>query len=126
MLFIPGGPFVLGAVGVAIGIGGIVFVVMGLRRSFEKKMDIPRTPLGQAVKILGIVGFVGKGLALCILAVLLLVAAVRVDPNAAGGLDAAVSGLLQLPYGPWLAAAIGVGLIVYGVFCMFRARYARI
>lgn len=126
VLFIPGGPFVLGAVGLAIGIGGVVFIAMGLRRDFENKMDIPGGAFGVAVKALGVVGFVGKGLALVILAVLLVVAAVRVDPNAAGGLDAAIGALIVLPYGPWLASAVGVGLIVYGVFCGFRARYASI
>ena len=126
VLVVPGGVFVLAAVGLGVAIGGIAFVVMGVMRSFEKKMSIPSSPLGTGVKTLGIVGFIAKGLALLILGVLLLVAAVKVDPNAAGGLDAAVSALLALPYGPWLAGAIGIGLMLYGVFCIFRARYARL
>ncbi|MET0811456.1 MAG: DUF1206 domain-containing protein [Microbacterium sp.] len=126
VLVIPGGVFVLGAVGLGIAIGGVAFVVMGVMRSFEKKMTIPSTPFGNGVKTLGIIGFVAKGIALLILGVLLLVAAVKVDPNAAGGLDAALAALLALPYGPWLAGAVGVGLIVYGVFCILRARYAKL
>ncbi|GAA1934633.1 DUF1206 domain-containing protein [Microbacterium aoyamense] len=126
VLGIPGGVFLLGAVGVGVAIGGIAFVVMGGMRSFEKKMSIPSGALGDGVKVLGIVGFIAKGIALLILGILLLVAAIKVDPDAAGGLDAAVSALIALPYGPWLASAVGVGLIVYGVFCVFRARYARL
>ena len=58
--------------------------------------------------------------------VLLLVAAVKVDPEAAGGLDAAIQTLLGLAFGPWLVGAVGIGFIAYGVFCLFRAKYARI
>ncbi|KAA9111089.1 DUF1206 domain-containing protein [Microbacterium rhizomatis] len=126
LLSVPGGPFVLGLIGLGIGIGGIAFIVMGVMRSFEKKMSIPSGGIGPAVKGLGIVGYIAKGIALAIVGILLLVAAVKVDPNAAGGLDAAFDALLALPYGPWLAGTVGVGLIAYGVFCFFRARFARL
>lgn len=126
ILSIPGGPFLLGAVGLGVGIGGVAFFVMGVMRSFRKKMTIPSSPLGRGVEALGAVGFVAKGIALAIVGVLLLVAAVRVEPDAAGGLDGAVQALLELPLGPWLAGFVGAGFIAYGVFCFFRARYARL
>lgn len=126
VLVVPGGVVVLGLVGLGIGAAGIAFVVMGVRRSFEQKMSIPDTPVGAGVKIFGIVGFVAKGIALLVLGVLLVVATVRVDPDAAGGLDAAIDALIRLPYGPWLAGAVGGGLVVYGVFCILRAKYARL
>ncbi len=126
VLSIPGGPFVLAAVGVAIGITGVVFVVMGIRRSFEQKIRVPRGAWGAAVKTLGVVGFIAKGVALAIVAVLLLIAAVRVDPETAGGLDGAMTALLALAYGPWIVGAVGVGLIAYGLFCLTRARYERL
>lgn len=124
LLAIPAGPLVLGLVGLGIGIGGIVFVVMGVRRSFHSKMDIPDTPLGHGVSALGVVGFVAKGIALMIIAVLLLVAAATADASAAGALDGALEALLSVTLGSALVAAVGVGFIAYGVFCAFRARYA--
>lgn len=126
LLSIPGGPLALGLIGLGIGIGGISFIVMGFRRSFEKRMAIPSTPLGTGVKGLGVIGFIAKGVALLILAILLLVAAIKIEPDAAGGLDAAIDALLGQPYGPVLVAGIGGGVIAYGVFCFFRARYARL
>jgi len=126
VLGLPGGPLLLGAVAVGIGVAGGAFVTMGVRRSFEARMSIPRSPFGAVVRALGVGGFVTKGAALGILAALLLVAAVRADAARAGGLDSAVDGLLTLPFGRWLAAAMGIGLIAYGVFCGFRARYARL
>lgn len=126
ILSVPGGPWLLGAVGAGIGIGGIAFVWMGVRVSFEKKLTLPSGALGATVRGLGVAGFVAKGIALAIVGVLLTVAAVTVDPTAAGGLDGAIAALIALPSGPWLASAVGAGLIAYGVFCMFRARYAKL
>lgn len=126
VLFIPGGVFVLGAIGAGFAIAGIAFAVMGVRRSFVKKLALPQGPPGQAITVLGATGFIAKGLALLIVGVLLLVAAVKVDPDAAGGLDAAITALLEMPFGPALTLTIGTGLIVYGVFCGFRARYAKL
>ena len=124
VLGVPGGPFVLGLVGIGIGIGGVVFVVMGVRRSFRNKMDIPATGLGRVATTLGVVGFIAKGIALLIVGILLLASAVTIDPSTAGGLDGALKALLAMMFGPALVAAVGTGFIAYGVFCLFRARYA--
>ncbi|MCR2785379.1 MULTISPECIES: DUF1206 domain-containing protein [unclassified Microbacterium] len=124
VLTIPGGPYVLGLVGLGVGIGGIVFVVMGVRHSFHNKMDIPDTRLGNAVTTLGVAGFIAKGIALVIIGILLLVAATTADASAAGGLDGALQALLGMPLGTAAVGAVGIGFIAYGVFCGFRARYA--
>lgn len=124
VLFIPGGVFVLGGVGLGVAIAGVAFAVMGIRRSFVQKLRLPEGPAGRAITALGAVGFLAKGFALLAVGVLLLVAAVKVDPDAAGGLDAAIAALIEMPLGPTLAFLIGAGLIIYGVFCGFRGRYA--
>ena len=126
VLSVPGGPYVLGAAGLGIGIAGIVFVVMGVRRSYRNKVSVPSGPLGAGIDLLGIVGFVAKGVALVAVGILIVVAAVNVDPEEAGGLDGGISSLLALPFGPLLVGAVGAGFIAYGVFCGFRARYARL
>jgi len=71
-------------------------------------------------------GYIAKGLALLAVGVLLIVAAVKVDPGDAGALDAALDGLIALPLGPLLCGAIGAGLIAYGVFLGLSARYRRL
>jgi hypothetical protein len=126
VLSFPGGQILLIAVGIAVAIGGIAFIVMGVRRSFRQRMRIPSGKRGGTIAALGLIGFVGKGVALTILGVLLGIAGVRHDPDAAGGLDAAIQALREAPFGPVLVTAIGVGFIAYGVFCGFRARYARL
>ena len=125
LLQFPGGPIVLGLIGLGIGIGGVSFVVMGFLRSFRSRMRIPSGPVGVGVAALGVFGFIAKGAALMIIGVLLVVAAVGTDAEAAGGLDGAVQALLDLAMGPFLAATVGIGFLAYGVFTVFRARYAR-
>jgi hypothetical protein len=126
VLRVPGGPIVLGLVGLGIGITGIAFVVMGARRTFRNKNDIPEHGIGRSIAGLGAVGFVAKGVALVIVGILLLVATAKTDAETAGGLDGALQALLAVAYGPLLVGAVGVGFIAYGLFCLFRARYARL
>lgn len=126
VLALPGGSILLWVVGAGIAIGGIAFVVMGIMRSFEKKMSIPSGRLGTFVKTLGVFGYIAKGVALAIVGVLLIVAATTSDAAQAGGLDAAFGALREVFLGPLLVAIVGVGFIAYGVFQFFRARYARL
>ncbi len=122
----PIGGAILGAVGLAVAGVGIGFVWMGLRRSFHSKVRTPDGPRGFALTTLGVVGFVAKGIALIVVGVLLVTAAIRVEPDTAGGLDGAVAAVVALPLGPFLACLVGLGFLAYGVFTVFRARYARL
>jgi general stress protein 26 len=123
VLEVPGGPVVLGLLAIGVGVGGVVFIVMGVRRSFEQRMTIPDGRLGATIKGFGVVGFIAKGAALLVLGILLMVAAIRVEPSAAGGLDAAIDALVSQPYGPACVGAVGIGLVAYGTFCFFRTGY---
>jgi hypothetical protein len=72
------------------------------------------------------VGYVAKGVALVTVGVLLVVASVKTEADDTGGLDAALDGLTALSYGPAVCAAIGLGLIGYGVFLVLSARFRRL
>ncbi|MFD4959344.1 DUF1206 domain-containing protein [Microbacterium sp. NPDC058389] len=126
VLFVPGGPIVLGIVGVAIGAGGVGFAVIGLTRRFVPRLSLPSGRPGSIVTGIAVVGYIAKGLALLAVGVLLVVAAVKVDPGDTGGLDAALDGLIALPLGPLLCGAIGAGLVAYGVYLVLSARYRRL
>jgi len=126
VLFVPGGPIVLGLVGVAVGAGGVGFAIIGLTRRFVRLLSLPSGRAGSIVTGIAVFGYIAKGLALLAVGVLLIVAAVKVDPGDAGALDAALDGLIALPLGPMLCGAIGAGLIAYGVFLGLSARYRRL
>lgn len=126
VLSLPGGPILLGIAGLGIGVVGGAYVWRGATRSFRDKLRMPSGALGRLVSVLGTAGCVAKGIALAIVGILALTAAVRVDPEAAGGLDQAISSLTALPFGPWIVALVGAGFIAYGAYCFLRARYARL
>ncbi|UOR01684.1 DUF1206 domain-containing protein [Leucobacter allii] len=126
LLTMPGGVFLLAAIGVGVGVAGVAWIVMGVMRSFRRQMSLPPGRAGRAVAALGVVGFVAKGVALLAVAVLLVAAAVQQDPGAAGALDAAITLVYRLPFGAWLVGGIGIGFVSYGVFCLLRARYAEL
>jgi cytochrome bd-type quinol oxidase subunit 2 len=122
----PGGVFVLFlAAAIAVGVG-VALVVKGARRSFRKDLDTPPRPYERVVTVLGTVGYVGKGIAIVVVGVLIAVAAVRSDPDQATGLDGAFDALHEMPGGGVVLVAVGVGFLAYGVYSFFRARYARL
>jgi hypothetical protein len=105
---------------------GIAFVVRGIRRDFEKQLSLPSGKAGDGIRVLGTVGYIAKGIAVAVVGVLFVVAAFTHDPEKAGGLDAALKSLAALPFGQLILWLVGAGLVVYGIYCFARARYARL
>ena len=121
----PAGVFLLVLIGLIIFAVGAAFVVRGARRSFEKHLDLPAGVARKGIVTFGIVGYIAKGIAVAVAGVLFVVAAVTHDAQKAGGLDAALHTLAELPLGAVILWVVAAGLIIYGVFCFARARYAR-
>jgi hypothetical protein len=126
LLATPGGVFLLVAIGLVVAGIGVGYVVIGIRRTFRKKITVPSGQAGKAVVALGIFGYVAKGIALVVVGVLFVVAAAKTDAAAASGLDGALKALAELPYGVAILTAVGIGFIAYGVFQIARARLARL
>lgn len=127
LLGLPGGQFIVGAIGlVIIGVGGRK-VYQGIKKKFLEDMSMPSDQRArQVAERTGQVGFVGKGVSIALIGVLVVVAAIRFRPDEASGLDAALKSLVTQPFGPYLLAAVALGLAAYGVFCFFDARYHRV
>ncbi len=121
----PGGIVLLVIVGLGVLGIGIAFIVRGFTRAFEKHLDLPTGVARKGIVTFGIVGYVAKGIAVGVTGVLFVVAAFTHDAEAAGGLDAALHTLAALPFGPVILWVVAAGLIIYGLFCFARARYAR-
>ena len=77
----------------------------------------------RAALLLGRLGLLALAVAFGIVALFLIVAALRHNSNAAKGLDGALQQLAQEPFGPLLLAAVALGLMTYGVFSFAEARY---
>ena len=72
--------------------------------------------------VAGRFGYVAKGIALGIVGGLFVAAAATADSDKAEGLDGALKSLVGVPGGQVVLIAIGAGLILYGLFCLARAR----
>lgn len=122
----PFGIVLLVAIGAGIMITGIVFAVRGFMRTFEKDLALSyKEPARKFQSGVGVVGYVAKGIALLLVGLLVVIAAVRVQPEQSTGLDGSLRALREQPYGPYLLAAVAVGLIAYGLFLMVKAKTLR-
>ena len=120
-----GGRFLVGAVGLGVVAVGIYLCYHGLAEKFLKRLDVGahQSDRKSLIVLLGKVGEVAKGVALAVVGALFVVAAVQFQPKESGGLDQALTTLLQQPLGPYLVGAVAVGLAAYGLFCFAWARH---
>lgn len=127
VLGLPGGQLVVGACGLGIVVVGGVMAWRAWRKKFLDDMELPADRrVRTAVERSGQVGGVAKGVALALVGLLVILAAVQAKPEEASGLDAALRALAGQPYGVVALVAVAVGLLAYGVFGWFDARYHRV
>ena len=123
-----GGRWLVGIVGLAIVIVGLVLVLEGLRRKFIKYLQTsqmsPRTR--RVVEWLGVIGTAARGLVFALTGVLVIEAAVTYTPAKAGGIDKALLTLRNQPFGEFLLILAAVGLVIFGVYGLCEARWRRV
>ena len=78
-----------------------------------------------AVTVVGVVGYAAKGFALLLVGLLIIIATVKAHPEESTGLDGSLKALREQPFGVYLLAAVGIGLICYGIFMAVRAKLAK-
>jgi hypothetical protein len=122
---LPGGQVLVGLVGLGIIVVGGALVYKGLTDRFLRDIDSEgkRGATGSAYTWLGRVGYTAKGVALGVVGALFVWAAITHEPDKSGGLDQALTQVLDQPFGPALLTAIGVGIACFGVFCFAWARH---
>jgi hypothetical protein len=126
MMKAPGGVPLLVLLGAGIAVTGVVYGIRGLRKSFEKHLVMPRSSSARtAVTVLGVAGYVAKGTVLLLTGLLISIATLQAHPEESTGLDGGLRALRDQPFGLYLLAAVGAGLICYGVFMMVRARLGK-
>jgi hypothetical protein len=117
------GRVLIGLVGLGVVAVGGYHVVKGWKEKFLEDLESGPAPW---VRKAGRIGYIGKGAALAVVGVLLVVAAVQSDPQKAQGLDAALHALAGLPFGPVLLTLIALGFAAYGVYAFGRARHGKV
>lgn len=120
---LPGGQLLVGAVGLGILGYGVYYLVKGIKRKFNE--DLTRDLTGAADKVAR-VGCIAKGIAYGVMGGLFIFAAVKHEPEQAGGLDDAMSTIAEQPLGTFLLLAVAIGLACFGVYCFFWAKHAKV
>jgi type IV secretory pathway VirB2 component (pilin) len=122
---LPGGPVLVGAVGVGVLVVAGFLAFRGLSEGFRSKLDSggQTGKDGRAYVVFGKIGYVAKAVALAIVGVLFLYAAVTHDPDKSAGLDQALHKLLEQPFGSPLLVLVALGFACYGLFALAWARH---
>jgi type IV secretory pathway VirB2 component (pilin) len=122
---LPGGPVLVGAVGVGVLVVAGFLAFRGLSEGFRSKLDSggQTGKDGRAYVLFGKIGYVAKAVALAIVGVLFLYAAVTHDPDKSAGLDQALHKLIQQPFGSPLLVLVALGFACYGLFAFAWARH---
>lgn len=118
-----GGRWLVALIGlVVIGIGGY-FLHKGLTRKFEKEVEHRAVgPFSwDVIRTMGVVGWIGRAAMMGLIGFFLVRAAYRFDANEARGLDDSLRHIADSPVGVALVIVVGIGLIVYGAFCIVTA-----
>jgi MFS family permease len=121
----PAGQWIVAAVGVAVIIYGLNHVRKGFTEDYAKHLDAEGKSgnTGKAYLMFGKVGYIGKGIAIAIVGMLILYGGLTHDPKKSGSLDQALHKLLTYPFGQIALVVVAAGIICYGLFCFARARH---
>ena len=113
--------------GLAVVGAGVYNIWKGATRGFRKDLEAGAGSgqVGTAIVAAGAAGYIARGVAFGILGVLIVIAGWAHDPEQAAGLDLALRTLGEQPFGSVLLIIVGIGLLLFGVYSIARARYVR-
>lgn len=111
---------------VVLGVG-LYNIWNGATKKFKEDLEAGAGSgnVGTAIVGAGMAGYIARGIAFSILGVLIIIAGWKSDPDQAAGLDAALRTLGEQPFGAVLLVIVGVGLALYGIYSIARARYVK-
>nr|WP_203660241.1 DUF1206 domain-containing protein [Streptomyces sp. SID14446] len=127
-LGIPGGQWIVGAVGVGLVAAGVWIAVRAIMRKYHKHLKLGEMSkrVRQVVDVTGVGGGTARGAVFAAAGVFAVRAAIDYEPDKAKGMDDTLRSFAGTPMGPWLLALVAVGLILFGVFSFAMARWRKV
>ena len=115
------GRWLIGIAGVLVIGAGIYRLAKGLKSDVTDDVDMSGMSAERSrwTRRLGAVGEIGRGIAMGLIGFFLIRAAVTFKAVEATGLDGALRRLALESWGVLVVAVIGLGMIAYGLFCLF-------
>lgn len=122
-----GGRWLVGLLGAAIVGIGVFFAYRAATADFEDELGGGVGPVSRHHLVrLGQIGWFGRAAMMGLIGLFLVRAAIQFDPAEAEGLDGALRRLVQTSWGPIAVAAVGIGLLLYGAYCVLSAPVQRL
>lgn len=125
LLAAPAGPYLVGAVGLAIGIYGLAQLARAFGSGVTRRLGTAGLDPDHRrwIERIGRFGLAARGVIFALIAFFVLRAAFQYDPSEAGGVDQALEWLAARPWANVLFIAVALGLVAYGVFQLVKAKY---
>lgn len=122
---VPGGQVLVGLVGLIIIGVGLYQAYQAFTNDFmEELRQGEMTPAERTwTKRIGIAGHAARAVVYSLIGIFVLRAAVTFDPQQARGLGGALQEIAQNTAGPWLLGLVALGLFLFGLYAIIRARY---
>jgi hypothetical protein len=121
------GRWLVGGIGILLVGVALFFLYRALTAEFEDELAGGVGPVSRHQLVrLGQIGWVGRSAMMGLIGAFLVRAAVEFDPAEAEGLDGALHRVADTSWGPFAVALVGVGLILYGAYCMLSAPVQRL
>jgi len=128
LLGLPGGRWIVIAVGVIFIVVCAVQIRGAVRHDFRDGLELesaPR-PVRRIADGAGAIGITARSLVFIPIGIFLIVAAIQFDPNHAYGTDAELLRLTGHPWGIAILAVVSVGLAIFVVFSCIETRYRNV
>ncbi|HUR09735.1 MAG TPA: DUF1206 domain-containing protein [Flavitalea sp.] len=123
----PFGQWLVAGFGLIIAAVGVYQAYYGLSEKYKKHVQKLNLHAKNTRYLLasGKIGYVSRGIVWLIISWLLLKASIHANSKEAGDTGKAFGFLESSPFGSYLLAALGLGLVCYGFFNFIRARYEK-
>ncbi|HEX6370413.1 MAG TPA: DUF1206 domain-containing protein [Longimicrobium sp.] len=121
----PFGRIAVGLAGLGIAAYGIYQIVKAFKSDLDKRLNLEGSAVATRRRVLALAraGTASRGVVFAIIGWLVIKAAMQYDPAEAQGLRGALVTLREVAYGPYLLAAVALGLMAYGISQLVKARY---
>lgn len=121
VLGLPGGQWIVMAIGAGIFCAGVYYMYKGWAGKYRRHLRA--NPVTLNFNSVLKAGLIAQGVVICIVGILFINAGLTFNAEQAGGTDEAFSWLTGQVYGRVIVAAICVGLLGFALFCFVNARY---
>jgi hypothetical protein len=120
---------------VLVAIAGLILIGVAIDQAIKgvKKKFLENSKTGEmspqmrkTFTAVGVTGHIARAVVFCLIGWFLVRAAIEYDPDKAVGLDGALAKLGQSSFGPVVLGIVAAGLVAFGVYSVFDARYRKV